>query len=85
MGLTDAMRREWADSRDGSRWEIRATPIGSILDRGEAPPMESDGLGLDFRSVDRAGLWYHARAPDATSLAQLSDPQLARLLDEARG
>ena len=85
MTPTDPMQRDWTDSRDSSRWEIRGTPIAPAVPLGDAVPTQGEGLALDFHSVDQPGVWYHTRAPELASLADVADEMIARLLDEARG
>ena len=79
-------RRNWNDSRDGSEWETKVVPLQGRMGPGDAFPMIGETLyALWFSSP--GGASYHTIVdPDVGSqFGELSDMELAELLDAARG
>ncbi len=82
------MGRNWTDSRDGSEWEINAViPMLGQRGDGDPVPMRDDtSYTLRFSSQDSLQLHSLVVSPDVASrLSELTDSELAALLDEARG
>ncbi len=74
----------WTDSRDGSGWEIEATPVMGRDDPGEAPMIGETSYILRFSSQG-GGVHRLVVDPDVESrLSELSNVELAELLDAAR-
>jgi hypothetical protein len=75
----------WTDSRDGSEWEIVATPLMGQIDPGDPVPMIGETpYALWFSS--RFGASYSSVVePDVGSrLSELLDAEMAALLDAAK-
>ena len=85
MSADERTGRSWADSRDGSEWEIKAIPVQPQMGNGDGPPMVGDApYTLRFFSHDGA-IHRLVVDPDVGSrLSELSDEELAELLDKAR-
>ena len=82
-----AEKRNWTDSRDGSEWEINATPILEQQGDGDSVAIGGGGTSytLRFDSQDSLQLHRLVVSPDvAPRLSELTDSELAELLDEAR-
>ena len=81
------MGRNWTDSRDGSEWEINAIPMLGQQGDGDPVAMRDDTSStVRFSSQDSLQLYGLVVSPDVASrLSELTDSELAALLDEARG
>ncbi len=80
------MKRDWTDSRDGSEWEVKVVPLQGRMGPGDAFPMIGETpYALWFSSP--GGASYHTTVdPDVGSrFSELTDVELAELLDAARG
>ena len=77
----------WTDSRDGSEWEINAIPVQG--QQGDGDPVAIIGetsYTLRFYSQGSPQIHRLVVSRDVGSrLSELSDAELAELLDEARG
>ena len=82
------MGRNWTDSRDGSEWEINAIPMLGQQGDGDPVAMRDDNTSYTLRFSSQDSLQLHGLvvSPDVASrLSELTDSELAALLDEARG
>ena len=76
----------WTDARDGLRWEVEAIPVQPQMGDGAPFPIVGEtSYTLKFSSQG-GGIHRLVVDPDVGSrLTKLSDAELARYLDEARG
>ena len=79
------MNRSWTDVRDGSAWEIEATPVQGQQGDGDPFPMTGETSYTLRFSSQGGGIHRLVVDPDVGSrLSELSDEELAGYLDEAR-
>ncbi len=78
------MKRNWTDSRDGSDWEIEASPLMGQVNPGEAVPMIGQtSYTLWFSSPGGASYQYVVDPDVGSRFSELPDVELAALLDAA--
>jgi hypothetical protein len=79
------MLRHWTDSRDGSEWEIVATPLMEQVDPGNPDPLMGETPYTLWFSSRFGASYTSVVEPDVGSrLNELLDAEMAALFDSAK-